>query len=197
MVFKIKGPERIFCIGHSIVNNLNKHLAPSITYTRPSMYYIGKNNGTKKLIGVEVGVREGYNSRSILTQLNIEKLYLVDPFKPYMENGLLKQGCTIETAKNNLKKFKDKIEFIQTTSKAASKLIPNDLDFVYIDGCHERKFVREDMKIWYNKLKIGGVLSGHDIHDTGILKEFMNFCKNKEKVFVLDKDWWVVKDGEK
>jgi len=197
MSFKIKGYERIFCIGHSVINNLNEYLIPSIKGTRASIRYIGKNNGNKKLIGAEIGVREGYNAKSILTQLQIKKLYLVDPFIPYIEQGLLKPSVPIEFAEKTLSKFKDKIEFIPYTSKQASKILPDNLDFVYIDGCHESESVREDMNLWYKKLKIKGILAGHDLNTPRILKEFMKFCKDKELVFALEKDWWVIKDGEK
>jgi len=191
--YKIKGTERFFCIGHSIVDNLNKYLAPSITYTRPSTKFIGERCNGEELIGAEIGVREGYNAKSILTQLPIKKLYLVDPFVPYMENGLMKQGVSLEVAKKTLSKFKDKIEFITLTSEEAVNLVPDNLDFGYVDDCHEPKFVRLSMNLWYSKIKINGVLAGHDIHDSGILKEFIHFYKEHDECHVLDKDWWVVK----
>lgn len=193
MDFYIKGTERIFCIGHSIVDNLNKYVAPSVTYTRPSTKFIGKQCNGNKLIGVEVGVREGYNAKSMLTQLPIKKLYLVDPFKPYMENGLLKEGVSFDIADKNLSKFKDKIEFIKQPSDKAIDYIPNNLDFVYIDGCHEPEYVKQDMELWYPKIKTNGILAGHDIHDSEILRVFISFVKNDDVCHVLDKDWWIVK----
>lgn len=36
------------------------------------------------------------------------------------------------------------------------------VDFVYIDGNHEFKYVAEDICEWSKKVKKGGVISGHD-----------------------------------
>ena len=62
-----------------------------------------------------------------------------------------------------MKKHSDKIQFIKLTSEQAirlSCLIPNDLDFVYIDGNHDYDYVKKDLELYYPKLKGGGVLGG-------------------------------------
>ena len=194
-ITKIKGTERIFCVAHSAIDIFNKNLFPSITGTRASIRFIGNNNGSRVLTGVEVGVRQGYNAKSILSQLPINKLYLVDPYRPYWENNILQPGFSIDVAKRVLVKFSDKIVFVRSSSADAIGLVPDDLDFVYIDGCHEPEFIRLDLQIWYPKICSGGVLAGHDLHDPLILKEFIDFFRKHEQdeVHALDKDWWLVK----
>lgn len=47
---------------------------------------------------------------------------------------------------------------------AAMPSIPDgSLDFVYIDGNHSEEYVRQDIRLWWPKVKIGGMLAGHDI----------------------------------
>lgn len=194
MVHKIRGIERGYKILHSVIDNFNKYVTPSITYTRPMTLFIWTNNNGKELIGAEIGVREGYNAKSMLRNLNIKKLFLIDPFVPYVEDGLVKVGVSVDFAKRTLKKYSKNIEILQLSSEEASQIISDSsLDFVYIDACHEPKFVRQDMNLWYQKIKKGGVLGGHDIHDSKILREFIHFFSDKDECYVLDKDWWIVK----
>ena len=61
-------------------------------------------------------------------------------------------------------------------------------------------FLKKDMKEYYKKLKIGGVLAGHDIqnghcpeHD-GVTRAFVEFVIEKNlKPYILAPDWWLIK----
>ena len=66
------------------------------------------------------------------------------------------------TAKNRLKIY-TKCTIIRKASMEAVNDFPDDsLDFVYIDGDHELKFVTEDIREWAKKVKPGGIIAGHD-----------------------------------
>ena len=39
-------------------------------------------------------------------------------------------------------------------------------DWLYLDACHARECVAEDLQDWWPKLKPGGVFAGHDYWDT-------------------------------
>jgi len=59
-----------------------------------------------------------------------------------------------------------KATFIKKYSMEAVKDIPNEsLDFVYIDGNHRYGFVKEDLWEWGKKVRVGGILSGHDYYE--------------------------------
>jgi len=62
-----------------------------------------------------------------------------------------------------------------------------DLDFVYIDGEHTYDAVRQDMDDWWSKIKIGGILAGHDYHDTqpGTVQAVDEFVKKFNLEFKL------------
>jgi len=72
------------------------------------------------------------------------------------------------------------------------------VDFVYIDGNHLYKYVKEDIKNYWKILKKRGVLSGHDFnsyeHHQDIIKAVVEFTlKNKLKFYVESPDWWIIK----
>jgi hypothetical protein len=71
------------------------------------------------------------------------------------------------------------IDYIKDTSKNAANNFPNcSIDFMMIDGGHSYEDVKEDMTIWYNKIKPGGVISGDDFgteHFTGLTRAVEEF----------------------
>lgn len=71
-------------------------------------------------------------------------------------------GLYIEFLKN-IKPVKDLINPIRATSVSASRLYDDEsLDFVFIDGDHSYESVKDDINHWLPKVKIGGVIAGHD-----------------------------------
>lgn len=122
---------------------------------------------------VEVGVWKGDLFDYILKRCpNLVKMYGVDPYLSTAYNS--KQGGTINTIQqetfeiiyNTIKsKFADyfKVHILRMTSKTAAKRFnDNSLDFVYIDADHSYEAVKNDIKLWYPKVKKGGILAGHD-----------------------------------
>ena len=143
----------------------------------------------KKLIGLEIGVEYGLNAKTMLKLLSIEKLYLVDPYN----NG----DETYKEARKYLAKYGNKIIFIRKTSEKAANEIPDELDFVYIDGAHNYEAAKKDIELFYNKLKKGGVLGGHDLwaNEIGVCKAVLEFAENNNlKLNGKLTDWWIVKE---
>jgi Methyltransferase domain len=50
--------------------------------------------------------------------------------------------------------------------KAAESFSDGSLDFVYIDANHTFQHVNQDLRAWYPKLRVGGLICGHDAVDT-------------------------------
>ncbi len=40
------------------------------------------------------------------------------------------------------------------------------VDFLFVDGSHDKDSVTRDLALWTPKVKRGGILSGHDYHET-------------------------------
>jgi len=160
--------------------------------------FIRKNFGGKPLTGVEIGVLHGKNAERILKTLSIQKLYLIDPYELYIEvsGELSDTRNALQECKKKVSKFGEKVKFIIKKSSEAVNEIPDDLDFVYIDGNHAYEFVKKDIELYYPKIKTGGVLGGHDfaLSTKGVFKAVMEFVTDNElKLHGEDTDWWVVK----
>ncbi|KKM96434.1 hypothetical protein LCGC14_1178130 [marine sediment metagenome] len=168
---------------------------------RPSFRFM-KNIFDGKLVkGAEIGVERGRNSKSILKELNIEKLYLIDPWINYEE--IDNNWTNIdENYKYVLREFEKnkKVEIIKYYSDYAVNLFKMDsLDFVYIDANHSYEYVYQDISIWFPKVKKGGVIAGHDIllkNNTyyEVLEAVKNFCyRNNINFYINEPDWYFIK----
>lgn len=194
--------------GHNIEMQLKRNI--KIDIIRPMMSYL-LNNRRYPLVGVEIGVCEGFHAERILRYNDIKKLYLIDPYEFYngydrsdfrQENESLEEPEKIFLqAKKRLQIYINRIEFIKKSSRDALNDVPNNLDFVYIDGNHAYEYVKEDINLYWSKIKKDGVIGGHDFgtHCPGVSKavsEFIlenNFQKIKGKCRYKDADWWIVK----
>ena len=165
---------------------------------RPMINFI-KENYTEPLVGVEVGVHQGNNSLRILKTLNIEKLFLVDPYYDFSEAGL--EGtlhCSekdYEIALENVRAYLNKVTFIKKPSVEAANSFKNEtVDFVYIDAWHKYEAVKQDIKTWYPKVKKGGVIGGHDFVPffAGVVYASTEFAKESGlKLSFKGSDWWI------
>jgi len=191
------GLDGVFKVGHKLLDDFAKIIIPT-NFARPMIQYVYDTIGKKNLIGVEIGVASGDNAKSILKTLPIKKLYLIDPYVSYTQDDKRRKVYPEEMKKmqNNVAPFKDKVTFLKLTSEEAINSIPNNLDFIYIDGNHSEENVRQDIELYYPKVRIGGVLGGHDFCTKwkGVCKAVLEFTeKNNLKLFGKNSDWWVVK----
>jgi len=169
----------------------------------------------KDLMGVEIGLYKGEYTKTIFETLNIKTLYGIDPYYRYIND----HGHPINYIKwrklmlENTKQFGDKFIFIEKTSGEARKEIPNDLDFVYIDGNHNYEYVKGDIDIYYDKIKNNGVIGGDDYYHRhpGVIYAVNEFVyennlmlhtypfqhptakRQYKNGFVTKYDWWIIK----
>lgn len=125
--------------------------------------------------GVEVGVQRGRFAMRTLSQWAVCETYKlvdlwgVDPNykEPGSDSNAVKNGHMM-AAQALLKKWTDKgvTEFFPMRSDDAAKKFPdNYFDFVYIDARHDYCAVLEDIRLYYSKLRPGGIIAGHDFVD--------------------------------
>ena len=196
----------------TIINNAMYHLlgirltksAPSsFREMRESIVYAKDYFGNKEIVVVEIGVLRGDNALNILENLNVKKLYLIDPYEDYPDYMKITayRGLNFskveKQARAKLGKFQDKIVWIKKRSSDAVGDIPNDIDFIYIDGNHAYEYVREDIHNYYPKVSRGGILAGHDIANLsvrGVAKAFCEFVVEYNlEPYISKTDWWVIK----
>jgi len=58
--------------------------------------------------------------------------------------------------------LKDYISPIRKTSEEAAKDFHKPIGFLFIDGAHEFRLVRLDIKLWFNEIVNGGIIAFHD-----------------------------------
>ena len=164
---------------------------------RPSLRtLIGKHD----LVGCEIGVSWGENAKEILDGLDIAKLYLVDPFDWYpgsTESETTKGSSVRSEAEHRIFRFGVCTQLISKTSEDAISEIPDNLDFVYIDGNHSYPYVKKDIELYWPKIRNGGILGGHDYNAVypGVSRAVNEFVEKEGlELHGGNIDWWVVKN---
>ncbi len=119
-------------------------------------------------VGVEIGVERGIFAETICKFNPQMKLYAVDPWKAYGEyrdhSDQKELDDLYKYSKRRLEPFEN-CEIIKDTSMNAVKKFKDDsVDFVYIDGNHELPYLINDIIQWSKKVKVGGIISGHDYY---------------------------------
>ena len=124
---------------------------------------------------VEIGSWMGKSTYALCTGCK-GKVYAVDHFRGSVEHyyrmrtGLDLYGIFM----NNMKEFTNLEVFKMTSEEASkSKLIPEFVDMVFIDGSHDYNSVISDFRLWYPRVK--KLFCGHDYAQDGVpmaLKEY-------------------------
>lgn len=147
---------------------------------RTSLIFAKELFGERDIIGVEVGVDEGEHANRILLEWpDVKKLYLVD---------------IVNNIHDRFQAEGNRVEFIHMSSvEAAKKFEDNTFDFVYIDDDHSQKGASNSLSSWYPKIKVGGVIGGHDFGGEveQAVREF--FLKNDISLYVGGPDFWGIK----
>lgn len=108
--------------------------------------------------GAEIGVDRGRFSEYMFKVIPDLELLCVDPWR-WKLRGASRYKSTVERLKEK------QATIIRKTSLEASLEIPDgSLDFVYIDGDHTFDFVMTDLIVWGQKVREGGIISGHDYY---------------------------------
>ena len=158
-------------------------------------------------IGCEVGVHAGETTASLLDNLpGINEYHAVDPWESYEKyNGSTyrkpghKRLKTWSSVMQNFidvtKPFSKKVFIHQATSvDAVSDFNDGYFDWIFIDANHDYPYIKENLEIWTPKVKMGGIVSGHDYNNgkwVGIKKAVDEFVP-KDKLNVISECyvWW-------
>lgn len=117
--------------------------------------------------GAEIGVEEGIYSEVLLQQNpKLEKLLSVDAWTAYegYRDHMTQEEMDVIQAKaiERLKPFPNCIQVKAFSTDFAMEIPDESLDFVYLDANHEFCEVVNDIAAWERKVKVGGIVAGHD-----------------------------------
>ena len=137
--------------------------------------HLGKNG-----IGAEVGVWRGDFSAQILERARPSKLYLIDPWVRQLDDvhkhavyGIESDHDVDAIYQSVASRFSEEVRLgqvsiLRTFSAEALQRFPdNYFDFVYIDGDHDYRSVRQDCFVAFDKVKPGGLICGDDYTTDG------------------------------
>jgi hypothetical protein len=116
-------------------------------------------------VGAEIGVYKGE-----FTKLFCEaglRTFAIDPWIGFSGQGRSqrlqpRQDFLYEHTKRYLAPYENCTIIRKTSMDALSDFKNNSLDFVYIDGNHNFRYIAEDIYEWIWKVRSGGVVAGHD-----------------------------------
>jgi hypothetical protein len=158
--------------------------------------FVKQHFGNKLIVGAEIGVFKGKHAREILMALpNLVKLYLVDPYEEYVGYSPRKIKEIVEgpgSAQKHLDKASiDSSRYKWIIDHFSADIIPEGLDFIYIDGNHSYKAVKFDILEARKIVRRGGVLGGHDYRPkNGVFKAVVEAYGESHQVERMD--WWVI-----
>jgi hypothetical protein len=113
--------------------------------------------------GAEIGVSTGTYSKILCDGIPNLHLMCVDPYMAYQRAS--QRLCDEAFARAQQRLTGCPVEFIRKSSMEAVKDVPlGSLDFVYIDGDHRFDFVMMDIIEWAQRVRKGGIVSGHDLY---------------------------------
>jgi hypothetical protein len=150
-------------------------------------------------VGVEIGVQWGISALAMLQHGCF--LYLVDPWVNYEGFGSVSgpkwdaiQEEIYRECRDRLAPYDDGRHFaiLRMKSEDAARFIPDNLDFVWVDGNHARDYVKRDLELYWPKIRRGGILCGHDYG--GEVKEAVDAFADSIVSFVVPKEGscWVI-----
>ena len=119
---------------------------------------------------VEIGVFRGKNAKVLREEFPDAQLYLIDPWK--LDPSYLESGSAVSENQSVLDKAKEKTyhlfendpkaTIIEKTSIEGTLFIQKPVDIVFIDANHAYSHVKNDILTWKEKVRPGGILSGHN-----------------------------------
>lgn len=154
----------------------------------------------ENIVAAEIGVWEGTNAEHLMDQLDIDELFLIDPYDAYDEyperkSEPNKMSAAQERAHNRLDKYPN-VRWIEKYSTEAIEDIDRELDYVFVDGNHHYEYVKSDIENYYPLLNKDGIIAGDDANWIGVAQAVTEFAIENDLQPHFENrcsDWFFVK----
>jgi len=166
----------------------------------------------KNCICAEIGVWKGEFSQKILNHLNPKKLYLIDKWRFESKYDHSWYGGLEAKNQQDMNDIYDKVVqkfrfetrikiLAMTSSDASATFSENYFDFVYIDGNHLYEFVKQDLELFYSKIKNDGFIVGDDYGvngwwNDGITKAVNEFVETNLLILSVKNNQFIIEKGK-
>ena len=152
---------------------------------------------------LEVGVYEGKYATHLLEMCPQISITLVDAW----DGAGVSNSYDTEAVYSKVLGIQEKygtrrVRIVREQSPEASlnsQIANQQFDFIYIDADHSYDAVVKDIHAWWPKVRIGGVLAGHDYNNRGnkrVKKAVDSIFKNVNITQERCASWWTLKSTE-
>jgi len=154
----------------------------------------------RQIVGAEVGVWMGEHAEALLQSVALDTLYLIDP---YTGEGTPRKKRFHRKMFGKVSRWMRRrygsraLVMREPSPAAADHFASRSLDFVYIDGRHDRDSVAADIAAWWPRVRCGGVLAGHD-YNRGVKRAVLAAfdAADVRTTYWRCVTWWVYKHAE-
>jgi hypothetical protein len=115
----------------------------------------------KGSVCAEIGVHEGEFSRQILDEVEPQRLHLIDPWKQEQEVMDARYAKVMERVAEEIASGRVQVHR-NPSSEVHEAFEDSYFDWVYVDGNRLYEYVKQDLELYYPKVKAGGYLTGDD-----------------------------------
>ena len=145
------------------------------------------------LIMVEIGSYRGESTNIFLSSGKIQKIYCVDPWKPFYDKSDIAAFTDMAKVESDFdEKFKNDPRVLKekgTIDDFIQKKQLQQIDFVYIDGCHTEDATYHDISMSIEHLKPKFAIAGHDYNTfSGVTAAVNKFFGAPDKTY-KDTSW--------
>ncbi len=163
------------------------------TQTSKKEQEVIKKYCANKSKAIEIGVYEGYNTALIAGSLKpTGHVFGIDPFI----KGRFGISFGKKIAETNLKRKKldAKATLIEKFSGDAVNDVPDNVDFIFVDGDHEFNGVKSDLDLYAAKLAPDGVMALHDarVFPNGWAQDDWGPVRLVKEVIIPSQQWTIV-----
>jgi len=149
------------------------------------------------IIMAEIGSYAGESTELFLDSGKVKTLYVIDPWKngyddrdPASNSNMLEVETLFNLRMNVFTNNNKDVRVVKhkMTFNEAFELLP-ELDFIYIDGDHTYDGVLNDILLAKKKVKIGGIISGHDYRKENSIVVAVNEILGAPEHIFSDTSW--------
>ena len=185
-IFHLKRVYKSFAVN---LNKITKQAYPSwiddiqthVTSAEKQALYRLASNLPPKSILVEIGSYHGASSACIASAIREPHslLYCIDT---WMNDAVSEEReNTLSIFRKNTYLVSSRIKEVRGYSHDVSHLIPEGIDFLFIDGDHSYKGVCRDIELYLPKLKNNAILVMHDYLHDGVMRAIHDHIVKVEK----------------
>jgi hypothetical protein len=115
---------------------------------------------------LDIGTYQGRSAARMAVNSPGSTVYTVNiPPEEYKEGGCLKTECLARDEIGSFYRNKQLANIQQIYANTKTWTVPdniNNLSLVYVDGCHDKKFVYGDTRLILDRIRPGGFILWHD-----------------------------------